>query len=76
MNDITNWLEEDVCSIGLDGRQIRNVVTSALGLARAQGYSKVEMKHIKKMVNNVKGFKLEFISQYEKYKNSQRGDVT
>ena len=33
-DEIKSWLEEDVYSNKFDGRQIRNIVTSALGLAR------------------------------------------
>lgn len=68
---IREWLEEDVRKIGLDGRQIRNIVTSALGLARAQKESKLEKDHIKKVLNNVKDFKVEFIKQFEVYKSEQ-----
>ncbi|KAL9105307.1 MAG: hypothetical protein Q9227_009502 [Pyrenula ochraceoflavens] len=75
MGEIEEWLKDDVVNIGLDGRQIRNIVTSALGLARAQGESKLDRKHLKSVLNNVKDFKLEFIRQYEKYKNSQQGSI-
>ena len=73
IDEIRDWLDEDVSKIGLDGRQIRNVVTSALGLARAQGDSRLDRKHIKTVLNNVRDFKLEFIRQYENYRNSQGG---
>ena len=72
---ITEWLEEDVVKMGLDGRQIRNIVTSALGVARAQGKSRLEKGHIKMMLSNVKDFKDEFIKQFEKYKSEQQGMV-
>lgn len=42
MQSIREWLEEDVITMGLDGRQIRNIVTSALGLARAQKKDRLE----------------------------------
>lgn len=57
--------------MGLDGRQIRNVITCALGLARAEQKEKLDKKHIKKALNNVKDFKDEFIRQFEAYKTSQ-----
>ena len=56
MKDITDWLEEDVVEIALDGRQIRNIVTSALGLARAQKKEKLEKGHLKQVLSNVKDF--------------------
>lgn len=75
MEDIREWLQEDVCKMGLDGRQIRNIVTSALGLARAEGKSRVEKKYIKKILSNVKDFKDEFVRQFEKYKLDQQGMI-
>ena len=73
MEDITDWLREDVWKMNFDGRQIRNIVTSALNLARAQGKSKLDQKDMKKVLNNVKEFKDEFIRQYEKYRIAQQG---
>lgn len=71
MDGISEWLAEDVVGHGLDGRQIRNIVTSALSLARAQKKSRLEKNHLKKILNNVKDFKIEFIKQFEVYKNEQ-----
>ena len=70
---IEEWLKEDVVNVGLDGRQIRNIVTSALGMARAQGKSQLEKVHIKMMLSNVKAFKDEFLKQFERYKLEQQG---
>ena len=70
-DEILEWIEEDVHKMGLDGRQIRNTITCALGLARAEKKEKLDKKHIKKALTNVKDFKDEFIRQYEIYKNSQ-----
>jgi len=75
MEGIREWLEEDVIKMGLDGRQIRNIVTSALGLARAQRKDRLEKSHIKMMLSNVKDFKDEFIRQFEQYKTEQQGMV-
>lgn len=71
--ELEDWLEDDVCQLGLDGRQIRNIVTSALSLARADKRSALEKKDIKKVLTNVKDFKGEFISQFEKYMHDQDG---
>ena len=75
-NDLLTWLAEDVYDIGLDGRQIRNVVTTALGLARAeekykQGNGKLSKKHLKLAANNACAFKKEFLVQMDRYINSQ-----
>lgn len=75
---IFEWLKDDVFSIKLDGRQIRNIVTTALALARfdmnnkGNDKGKLEQSHLKKAVANVKGFKEEFLVQFDRYKNSQK----
>ena len=74
-DDIREWIQEDVCKLGLDGRQIRNIVTSAFGLARAGGKDKLDKKDLKKILNKVKEYKDDFIIQFEKYKNSQEGMI-
>ncbi|KAI0106666.1 P-loop containing nucleoside triphosphate hydrolase protein [Daldinia grandis] len=73
-DEILEWLKEDVYDIGFDGRQIRNIVTTALGLARAErkkGKGKLNKKHLKLIVNNSRSFKLDFTVQYDRYINSQ-----
>ena len=75
MEGIEEWLNEDVLKMGLDGRQIRSIVTSALGVARAQKKTKLEKKDLKEILNNVKHFKDDYVKQYEKYKNSQDGMI-
>ena len=75
MDDIQEWLQEDVVNMNLDGRQIRNIITSALALARAQKKERLEKGHIKTVLTNVKEFKDEFIRQIEKYKTEQMGMI-
>ncbi|KAK5988087.1 hypothetical protein PT974_12226 [Cladobotryum mycophilum] len=70
--DILDWLKEEVYSIGFDDRQIRNIVTMALGSARAekkykQGDGKLTKKHLKSVVSNVGSFKRDFMVQYGRY---------
>ncbi|KAK1991740.1 hypothetical protein LX36DRAFT_704521 [Colletotrichum falcatum] len=69
--DIKKWLDEDVYEVGLDGRQIRNIVTTALGLARADGSGKLKKHHLKSVFINVRSFKTEFTVQYDRYISSQ-----
>ncbi len=76
MDDIRDWIKEDVYKIGLDGRQIRNIVTSALGIARAKGKTKLDKKDLKQILNNVRDYKDDFVRQFEKYKNSQDGMIS
>jgi hypothetical protein len=72
-NDILSWIEEDVCQLGFDGRQIRNIMSSALGLAQADGKSLLKKSHMKEVVRIVRDFKSDYRSQYEKYLNEQKG---
>ena len=74
-DDMKVWLKDDVCGVGLDGRQIRNIVTSALGLARAEKSRQLTQQHIKRILKNTQQFKDQFSKQYEKYKNEQQGMV-
>ncbi|KAI1113380.1 hypothetical protein F5Y14DRAFT_213449 [Nemania sp. NC0429] len=75
-DDIMTWLKEDVYSEGLDGRQIRNTITTALDLANAEakygkGKNKLGKSHIKRAFNNTKKFKRDFDTQMQRYKDSQ-----
>lgn len=74
--NILEWLKEDVYTIGFDGRQIRNIVTTALGLARAEhkyrkGKGKLSKKHLRSVVSNARSFKTDFMVQYDRYINAQ-----
>ena len=57
LSGILEWLEEDAWSIDFDGRQIRNIMSSALGLARADGRTQLEKKDIKMVAGIVKDFR-------------------
>lgn len=74
--EIKEYLSEDVYSLGFDGRQIRNIVTTALGLARAEkksgkGKGKLAKKHLRSAVKNTNDFKIDFSVMYDRYINSQ-----
>lgn len=74
---IREWLSEDVFSLSLDGRQIRNIVTTRLGLARADmskrggRRGKLTQRHLKLSVKNTREFKDEFVVQFSKYEQKQ-----
>ena len=75
-DEIKDWLEEVVYKEGFDGRQIRNVVTTALGLARSEAKrsdkpAKLTKKHMKRAFENVSAFKRDFGTQMQRYKDSQ-----
>ncbi|KAJ4854215.1 uncharacterized protein T069G_11194 [Trichoderma breve] len=69
--EIKEWLNDDVYDIGFDGRQIRNIVTASLGLARAEqkyngGNGKLKKSHLKAIANNSRSFKTDFTVQYDR----------
>ncbi|KAF2232959.1 P-loop containing nucleoside triphosphate hydrolase protein [Viridothelium virens] len=73
---VEKYLREDVIKkAALDGRQIRNVVTSALSLARATDKSQLDLRHLKTIISNVTDFRQDFNQQMEKYKEQQKGMV-
>lgn len=71
IDEIKEWIEDDVYEVGLDGRQIRNILTSALGLARAGRKTKLEKKDLKMILDNLRAYKRDTVVQFEKYRNSQ-----
>lgn len=74
------WLEETLLKTQFDGRQIRNTVTVALGLARAdrndgEGNGRLTQEHLKMAFENVNNFHSDFKLNMEKYKEDQKGMV-
>lgn len=75
-DEIKAWLEDVVYKEGFDGRQIRNIVTTALGLARADardrgGQSRLDKSHLKRAFTDVSFFKRDFNTQMQRYKDAQ-----
>ena len=73
---ITDWIEEYGCEYKLNGRQIRNVVSSALALARSsakqsEGDDRLTVKHLKSVVSITKDFQeqLESITKGRRAEN-------
>lgn len=70
--EIVDWLEESVYDASeLDGRQIRNIVTSALGLARSRGDTQLKKSHLVPVFRNTNTFKLAYDREFQNYINSQ-----
>ncbi|KAF5680543.1 AAA family [Fusarium denticulatum] len=73
--DIKDWLDDSVYKEKLDGRQIRNMVTTALGLARAEsrsgGGQKLNKRHRKSAFGNISDFKRDFNTQMQRYIDGQ-----
>lgn len=73
---IIEYLDEYVSAMRFDGRQIRNIVTTALALARAEttkkgGTGKLKLHHLKTVATNTNQFKGDFSIQYQRYIESQ-----
>jgi hypothetical protein len=78
--EITDWIEEYGCEAKLNGRQIRNVVSSALALARSTakqsgGDDRLTVKHLKRVVYITKEFQeqLESITAASRMLNEVKG---
>lgn len=73
--DMQDWLASVVYREGFDGRQIRNMITTALGLARAESArgktQKLTKDHMVRAFDNVSAFKRDFNTQMQRYKDSQ-----
>lgn len=75
-DEIKEWLAEYVYKVGFDGRQIRNIVTTALGVARAEAkrngrVGKLRTEHLKRAFENSSSFKSDFDKQMQRYIDSQ-----
>ncbi|KAF1354036.1 P-loop containing nucleoside triphosphate hydrolase protein [Delphinella strobiligena] len=72
IEDIREYLDEDVCKLRFDGRQIRNIMTSAVGLVHAKGKNQLTKSDIKEVVSIVKDFKDEYARQFDKFLDQQK----
>lgn len=77
---IKEWLSESVYDEKLDGRQIRNIVTTALSLARANYEhrgkpERLTKADLKSAFDNVKTFKRDFRDQLQSYKETQKNMI-
>lgn len=79
---INDWVDEYGCDAKLNGRQIRNVVSSALALARStddkklgEDEKKVTLKHLKSVVKITKDFQeqLESVTTASRMINEVKG---
>lgn len=74
LKSIQTWVTSDIVKrkAGFDGRQIRNIVSCAMNLARAEN-KKLEKDHLMKVVDIVRDFKTEFKMQFDRYIRAQEG---
>ncbi|KAJ4289219.1 hypothetical protein N0V90_011561 [Kalmusia sp. IMI 367209] len=74
MAEIMRWVRSEVIrrKYGFDGRQIRNVVSCAMTLAKARR-KKLGRDEVVEVVDYVRDFKTEFKLQFDRYLISQAG---
>ncbi|KAI1204853.1 uncharacterized protein F4807DRAFT_314289 [Annulohypoxylon truncatum] len=69
-DSIQTWVEEEGRSKAFNGRQIRNIVSTAMGLAHADG-RKLERKYLSLVAMNTSAFKDALAAQEAVYRNNQ-----
>ncbi|KAF2227368.1 hypothetical protein BDZ85DRAFT_2477 [Elsinoe ampelina] len=70
---IIEYGKEDFVFKGFDGRQIRNIVTSAMGYARGRGQSQMTKKDIIAVVKNVDSFRQDLSGAMMLWRKQQEG---
>lgn len=71
-DDIECYVIDDLQRKHFDGRQLRNIVSSAMGYARAKDNSKLGLRHIKRVVNQVEDFQRELAGKMREYQNETK----
>ncbi|KAI1500934.1 AAA family ATPase [Biscogniauxia marginata] len=69
---IDKWAKGQLTRKNFDGRQIRNIITSAMGLARAAN-RQMELNDLIDVVDIMETFKTDLAYQMMQYEDSQRG---
>ena len=69
---LEDYAERNLYRKKFDGRQIRNIVTCAMGYARARG-EKMTLSHIEHVVSYVEDFKHDLAGQMMKWQEMQKG---
>ncbi|KAI0593506.1 P-loop containing nucleoside triphosphate hydrolase protein [Biscogniauxia sp. FL1348] len=70
LKQINQWCERKLPKQEFDGRQIRNIITSAVGLAASKG-EKLKVSHLEDLVEIVSDFKSELKVQMDRYMQAQ-----
>jgi len=73
--DLMQWVEKDSRKLGFNGRQIRNVVSTAMGIALVdeENGGKLKRVHLMRVAEQTKQFKTDLIAEEEMYKRLQKG---
>ncbi|KAI9686388.1 MAG: hypothetical protein M1822_003733 [Bathelium mastoideum] len=69
--EIENFAATELFKKRFDGRQIRNIVTTAMGYARGIGEEKMSLEHIRHVVGFVDEFKTDLSAQLREWEMSQ-----
>ncbi|KAI4671512.1 uncharacterized protein J4E78_000008 [Alternaria triticimaculans] len=74
-DDLMRWVEKDSRKLGFNGRQIRNVVSTAMGIALVdkENGGKLKREHLMRVAEQTKQFKTDLIAEEEMYKRLQKG---
>lgn len=68
---IRKWSQKNLHAKEFDGRQIRNIVTSAMGLATAER-KKMSLEHIQEVVGLTEAFKKDLDYQMKQWRETQK----
>lgn len=71
LKQINEWSEKRLTKKGFDGRQIRNIITSAVGLAAAED-EKLKVSHLEEVIDIVSDFKNELKVQMDRYEREPK----
>lgn len=74
-DDLLEWVHRETRKLAFNDRQIRNVVSTAMGIAlvdEANG-GKLKRSHLIRVVEQTKQFKQDLIAEEELYKRLQKG---
>jgi|SRR5690242_3118581 len=74
MQDLERYAKTELWKKGFDGRQIRNIVTSAMGWARASG-QKLGREHVMHVASIAEDFKRNLAFQMMKWKEANKTAV-
>lgn len=66
------YVEDELLGKSFDGRQIRNIVSSAMGYATGEGNTQMELKHLRQIVKYVEKFKTDLAWQMRKWRDRQK----
>lgn len=67
-DDIKKWVQRDGRKLPFNGRQIRNVVSTALGVALMEEDAKLKRDHLINIANQTNAFKRDFRTQEAIYR--------